>query len=63
MSGFDFAGPRVARYQNLICALDYSAAGADYIVSGDKRHVLSLRKVRGVQVVPVREFLALPGIG
>ena len=38
----------------LECAL---AAEADYIVSGDKKHLLPLRRFRGVPIVGPAEFL------
>ena len=40
----------------LECAL---AAEADYIVSGDKKHLLSLREFRGIQIVSPADFLRL----
>jgi len=38
----------------LECAL---AAEADYIVSGDKKHLLALREFRGISIVSPAEFL------
>jgi len=38
----------------LECAL---AAEADYIVSGDKRHLLPLRQFRGIPIVSPSDFL------
>ena len=38
----------------LECAL---AAGADYIVSGDKRHLLPLKTFRGIPIVNPADFL------
>jgi putative PIN family toxin of toxin-antitoxin system len=38
----------------LECAL---AAGADVIVSGDKKHLLSLREFRGILIVSPTDFL------
>lgn len=38
----------------LECAL---AAGADYIVTGDKRHLLPLKAFRGIPIVSPAEFL------
>jgi putative PIN family toxin of toxin-antitoxin system len=38
----------------LECAL---AAEADLIVSGDKKHLLSLREFRGIPIIPPAEFL------
>ena len=38
----------------LECAL---AAEADYIVSGDKKHLLSLREFRGIRIVSPSDFL------
>lgn len=32
---------------------------ADFLVTGDKKHLLPLREVRGVRVVAVNEFLAM----
>lgn len=40
----------------LECAL---AADADYIVSGDKKHLLPLREFRGVKIITADEFLKL----
>jgi len=42
----------------LECAL---AAEADYIVSGDKKHLLPLRRFRGISIVSPSEFLRRPG--
>ena len=36
------------------CAIE---AGADYIISGDKRHVLSIPEFRGVQTILPRDFV------
>lgn len=38
----------------LECAL---AAGADFIVSGDKKHLLALRQFQGIPIVSPAEFL------
>lgn len=38
----------------LECAL---SAEADFIVSGDKKHLLSLKKFRGIEIVSARQFL------
>jgi predicted nucleic acid-binding protein len=38
----------------LECAL---AAEADYIASGDKKHLLPLRRFRGIPIVSPSEFL------
>jgi predicted nucleic acid-binding protein len=38
----------------LECAL---AAEADYIVSGDKKHLLVLREFRGIRIVSPSDFL------
>jgi predicted nucleic acid-binding protein len=38
----------------LECAL---AAEADFIVSGDKKHLLVLRRFRGIPIVSPAEFL------
>jgi predicted nucleic acid-binding protein len=35
------------------------AAGADYIVSGDKKHLLALREFRGIPIVGPADFLRL----
>jgi uncharacterized protein len=35
------------------------AAGADYLVAGDRRHLLKLGAYRGVRIVGEREFLDL----
>lgn len=40
----------------LECAL---AAEADYLVSGDKKHLLPLREFRGVQIITGDAFLKL----
>jgi len=40
----------------LECAI---AANAEFLVTGDKRHLLPLRTFRGVQIVSPREFLGL----
>lgn len=42
----------------LECAL---AAEADYIVSGDKKHLLPLREFRGIRIVNPADFLRLAG--
>ena len=34
------------------------AGGADYLVSGDKRHVLALHEHAGTRIVTLREFMA-----
>jgi len=41
----------------LECAL---AAEADYIVSGDKKHLLPLRRFRGIPIVSPADFLRRP---
>ena len=41
------------------CAL---AGGADYIVSGDKLHLLALREWRGIKIVPPASFVSLLGL-
>jgi predicted nucleic acid-binding protein len=33
------------------------AAGADYLVTGDRRHLLSLREYEGIRIVTPRQFL------
>lgn len=40
----------------LECAAE---AGAHYIVSGDKKHLLPLKKYRGTAIVSPREFLSI----
>lgn len=40
----------------LECAI---AANAEFLVTGDKRHLLPLRTFRGVRIVSPREFLSL----
>jgi putative PIN family toxin of toxin-antitoxin system len=42
----------------LECAL---AAEADYIVSGDKKHLLALREFRGVKIITAEAFLKVLG--
>lgn len=37
-----------------------AAGGADVIVSGDVRHLLSMHPWRGIAIVPAADFLALP---
>lgn len=40
--------------------LEAALAGkADYIVTGDKRHLLPLKKFRGIPIISPREFLAV----
>jgi uncharacterized protein len=34
-------------------------AGASYVVTGDRRHLLSMGRYQGVQIVSVTEFLAV----
>ena len=38
------------------------AGGADFLVTGDKRDLLSLGKVEAVQIVTARAFADLPGL-
>lgn len=38
----------------LECALE---SKADYIISGDKRHILPLKELEGIKIVSVSEFL------
>jgi putative PIN family toxin of toxin-antitoxin system len=38
----------------LECALE---AGADYLISGDKKHLLPLKKYRGIKIVSPADFL------
>lgn len=40
----------------LDCAL---AAQADFLVSGDKRHILPLKSVKGIKIISPREFLRI----
>jgi predicted nucleic acid-binding protein len=35
------------------------AAGADYLVTGDRRHLLSLGDYKGIRIVTPRQFLDL----
>ncbi len=35
------------------------AAGADYLVTGDKAHLLSLKQVSGISIVTASDFLSL----
>lgn len=35
------------------------AAGANYVVTGDQRHLLSMRRFHDIQIVSAAEFLAL----
>ena len=44
----------------LECAL---AAKADFIVTGDKRHLLPLGSFRGISIVGLRDFLATHSAG
>lgn len=32
---------------------------ADYIISGDKKHLLTLKEVEGIKIISAREFLSL----
>lgn len=47
-------------YDNYLLAMA-SAGTADYLVSGDKRDVLSLKKYEGTKIVTVSHFLNLYG--
>ena len=38
-------------------------ANADYLVTGDKEHLLVLKQVRGIRIVAASEFLATLGTG
>lgn len=40
----------------LACAV---AAKADYLISGDKKHLLLLKKIRNIPIVPPDQFLKL----
>jgi predicted nucleic acid-binding protein len=40
----------------LECAVE---GRVDYIISGDKRHILSLREFEGIKIVSVNEFLEI----
>jgi len=42
----------------LECALE---GNVDYIISGDKQHILSLKEFEGIKIVSVREFLEIRG--
>lgn len=44
----------------LECAV---AAGAAYIVTGDRRHLIPLKSFRGIQIMTPAEFLALVAAG
>jgi predicted nucleic acid-binding protein len=37
------------------------AARADYLVTGDRRHLLSLREYEGIRIVTPRQFLDVIG--
>ena len=43
----------------LECAVE---GGADYIITGDKRHLLPLKEYEGIRIVSPDEFLRLNGI-
>lgn len=43
----------------LECAL---VGGATHIVSGDKKHLLSLKQIRGIPIVSPAEFLAITAV-
>lgn len=45
-------------HDNYLLALA-SAGGADFLISGDKRDLLGMRRYHGVRIVAVRDFLAL----
>lgn len=38
------------------------AARADYLVTGDKRHLLALKRVGGISIVAASKFLPLLGL-
>ncbi len=38
-----------------------AAGSADFLVTGDKRHLLSLKRYEGTRIVTVRDFLGLHG--
>ncbi len=38
-----------------------AAGSADFLVTGDKRHLLALRVYEGTKIVTVRDFLAQHG--
>jgi len=40
----------------LECAVE---AGVNYLISGDTKHILRLKKIDGVKIVSVREFLEI----
>ncbi|MDK2895976.1 MAG: uncharacterized protein PWP04_96 [Candidatus Atribacteria bacterium] len=42
----------------LECALE---SKADYIISGDRRHILPLKELEGIKTISVREFLKIRG--
>jgi predicted nucleic acid-binding protein len=35
------------------------AAQADYLVTGDRRHLLPMKEAQGIAIVPPRTFLAI----
>jgi putative PIN family toxin of toxin-antitoxin system len=47
---------RIADNRILECSV---SARADYLVTGDKRHLLPIRKFRGVRIVTPAEFLSI----
>ncbi len=47
-------------HDNYLLALA-AAGSADFLVTGDKRHLLSLKRYEGTRIVTVRDFLGLHG--
>jgi uncharacterized protein len=45
-------------YDNYLLAMT-AGGGADFLVTGDKRHLLGLRLYEGTRIITVRDFLAL----
>lgn len=45
-------------YDNYLLAMS-AAGGADFLVTGDKRDLLSLKLYEGARIITVREFLTL----
>ncbi|MGO9547339.1 MAG: putative toxin-antitoxin system toxin component, PIN family [Rhodomicrobium sp.] len=39
-----------------------SAGSADYLITGDKNHLLSLRKYRGTKILTIRQFFSMTGL-
>ena len=39
-----------------------SAGSVDYLITGDKNHVLSLKKYRGTKILSIRQFFSVTGL-